>query len=123
MSFFAENKRTLEIEVSPGNTVTVRKLSYGEKQLATAAGFRVNPFNQSTYIDINRTQDDLVIASVVAWAGDGFEGQPVNARNILALPPEIIDRIKMGIDSLYQAMGDDEKKLLIGSTSAPSSTA
>jgi hypothetical protein len=84
MSFFAPP--TKAIELGDGNTVQLRKMTYGEMLATYADGIE--------HIGVEQT-----IASLVAWSGPGFDGKPATRENFLALPFDVASTIlKAAID-------------------------
>lgn len=108
MSFFTE--QTLVVEIDSENTVTVRKVSHGDKLAAQSAAIRFNPITQDANVDPLVIQFETLYASIVSWAGPGFENRPVSKENVRALPDEIVDRITVGVNTLNTPLSEDEKK-------------
>jgi len=120
VSFF--DKQTVTVEIDAENSVTVRKLTYGEQQAAMSAamsfemtlgmgGKGKQPGAATGKLDPFRMKREELCAAVVSWAGPGFDGRPVTRENIEALPPEVIDTIQQAVDGLNAGLDDDEKKV------------
>lgn len=107
-SFFTEQTRVVEIDED--NRVTVRKLTYGRRQQTISKASKINPVNQEASLDFAQMRVEQLVAGVVSWEGLGFEGRPVNRENILALPPEVAEKIEAGIDAFNQPLTGEEKK-------------
>lgn len=128
MSFYDKQTRTIVLDAN--NSVTVRKLTYGEQQAAMSAAMSFEmtlatggkggqPGNATGKLDPFRMKREELFAAVVSWAGPGFDGRPVTKENIEALPPEIIDAIQTGVDDLNGGLSEDEKKASAAITSTP----
>ena len=101
--------QTKVVDLGGGNTVTVRKLTYGERQGVIDKATHVGG-NMEAQVQVGRMKLELLVAAVVSWDGPDFEGRPVTPENIGALPPEIGDLIAAGADDLQAGLTDDEKK-------------
>ena len=78
MSFFAPP--TKQIDLGGGNTVTLRKMTYGEML--------------ATYDDgVQHVGVEQTLCSLVSWQGPDFDGRPANRENFLALPFDISTQI------------------------------
>lgn len=116
MSFY--DKQTRIIVIDADNSVTVRKLTYGEQQAAMSAamsfemtlGQSGQQSNATGKLDPFRMKREELYAAVVSWTGPGFDGRPVTKDNIEALPPEIIDAIQTGVTDLNSGLSIAEKK-------------
>lgn len=107
MSYFTQ--QTQVVKLDDENTVTVKRISYGERQTcidkATVLRGDMDPV-----VNVGTMKAALLHAAIVAWAGPGFEDRPVTPANIDALPVEIGDRIAEAADALQAGLSDDEKK-------------
>ncbi len=117
MSFFDQQKVTVDIDAE--NTVTVRKLTYGEQQAAMSAAMsfemEMTPGKGQSQtargkLDPFRMKREELYTAVVGWNGPGFDGRPVSRDNIDALPPNVIDIIQAAVDELNSGASDSEKK-------------
>ena len=108
MSFFSEQTRIVEIDAD--NSVTVRKINYGQQQAAIGAVSKINPVTQEASIDFAGLMREQLIYAVVSWEGPGFDNRPVCRENVLALPPEIVEKIAAGVEALNKPLSDEEKK-------------
>ncbi len=107
MSYFTQ--QTKVIDLGGGNTVTVRKLTYAERQNVIDKSTQVGA-DMEAQIHVGRMKLELLCAAVVGWAGPDFEGRPPTPENVGALPPDIADLIAAGADDLQAGLTDDEKK-------------
>jgi hypothetical protein len=107
MSYFTQQTKVVDLE--GGNTVTVRKLTYAERQNVIDRATKVGG-NMEAEIHVGRMKLELLCAAVVSWTGPDFEGRPPTAENIGALPPEVADMIAAGADELQAGLTDAEKK-------------
>jgi hypothetical protein len=122
MSFFSQQTRVIEIDSQ--NSVTVRKLTYEQQQAVMSASMTFKLSMQTGQaaqmttgeLDPFRLKREELIASIVSWEGEGFEGRPVTRENIGALPPDIIAIIQAGVDELNGGLSADEKKASIVTT-------
>lgn len=108
MSFFTEIVRTIAIDDE--NKVTVRKLTYGQRQAAISKASRLNPMTQDAAIDFAMLRLEQLLAGIVGWEGPGFDGRPVNRANVEALPTEVAEKIEAALDGFNQPLSGDEKK-------------
>jgi len=89
MSFFTPQTET--VQVDDDNSIIVRKLTFGEFS---------DILNGNQTMNEQKLGFDLVRASIVEWAGPGFDGRTVTTENINALPWEIIAEIVPVVTSL-----------------------
>jgi len=111
MSFF--DRPTTTVDIDAANTITIRKLTYGERQgcISIAAKARRGEDGvESIDIDPGRLAMERMALSVVSWAGPGFDGRPVNRTNIEALPPEVLDPVMEALSALGAGLDAGEKK-------------
>jgi hypothetical protein len=113
MSFFTAQQRKVEIEGPGGmNTVTVRKLTYGEQQGVISASTSVDMSGGNTdaniKIDPAKMQELQLVAAIVSWEGPDFD-RPLNKANVLALPPTVAAAITAGVEALNEPIDDAEK--------------
>jgi hypothetical protein len=115
MSFFApQTKRITIVGPSGDNYVTVRKLTYGERQkvmseamVIDVKGGRADDTNVT--IDAAKMQELQLVAAIVSWEGADFD-RPLSRANVLDLPFEVAAEITAGIEELNEPAPDDEKK-------------
>jgi hypothetical protein len=93
---------TEPVDLGGGNTVTVRKLSFGEHQQALSLSTL-----PGGALDNVRYALEVAKRAVVAWQGDGFEGKEATAANVAALPTEIGAKIANAALELLN-VGPDE---------------
>lgn len=108
MSFFTPQTKIVELDSE--NTVTVRKLTYGERQSIISQCSKTNAITQDMAIDIAKMQRMQLRAAILTWAGPGFEDRPVSPDNVDALPIDIAERIQAGVEELNQPLDESEKK-------------
>lgn len=106
MSYFTPV--TMVAEIDDDNSVTVQRLTHGQKQeiLIDAA----KTANGDMIVMGIATQGAMLKASIISWAGPGFEDKPVTPENIEALPPDVADLIAEEVGEFLAGMTDDEKK-------------
>jgi len=86
MSFFTQQTRVILIDEA--HSITVRKPTSAERnQIRDAIMPVVHDDNQVA----TRIMAMAPRMLIVGWSGPGFEGRPVTAKNIDALPPEVVD--------------------------------
>jgi hypothetical protein len=95
MSFFAPQTQT--IDLGDGNTVQLRKMTYGELMAA---------FDDPEYGEKRRGVAET-IQSLVSWDGPGFEGKPATRENFKALPWDIASKIVSASNDL-NFLSEDE---------------
>ncbi|MBI1296664.1 hypothetical protein GC175_17045 [bacterium] len=110
--FFTQHQET--VDLGNGNTVTLKKLNYGERQAALSAasetmmGSDGNP--ERVRLDMAVLQMEQMKHAIVSWDGPGFGGRQPSPRMIEQLDPGIIDRLVPTFTKLNRPMGDEEKK-------------
>lgn len=107
MSFLAEQTKT--VDVGGGNTVTVRKMTFGTRQRILSKHTKLDVRAQDVTIDQAMLRFDQLRLNIVSWAGPDFDGYPVNDESIERLPPDIADRLLGEIDE-FNTISEDEKK-------------
>jgi len=107
MSFLAE--QTKIIDVGGGNTVTIRKMTFGTRQSIMSRHSKVNITAQTVDIDQAMMRFDHLAKNIVSWAGPDFDGYGVTEETIGRLPVEIADQLLVAIDE-FNTLSDDEKK-------------
>lgn len=106
MSFFSEQTRVVEIDDE--HRVTLRKLSYGQAREASSRAFKVNPFTQSAEMDYPLLRAEQLKRAVVSWEGPNFEGRPVTAENVDALPVWITNKLLDAVSELNDGLSEEE---------------
>lgn len=116
MSFFSQTTKTVQIDDE--NSAVVRALTYAERQtcisMATKASIKGGV--ETIDIDPSRLRIEQLRRSVVSWAGPGFDGRPVSAENVDALPPFVADMLSEVADALNSEPQAAEKKALMSGT-------
>lgn len=107
MSFLAEQTKT--VDVGGGNSVTVRKMTFGVRQRILSKHTKLDVKAQDVTIDQAMLRYDQLKMNIVSWSGPDFDGYPVNDENIERLPPDIADQLLGEIDE-FNTLADDEKK-------------
>jgi len=132
MSFYTQQRATVVLDAE--NSVVVRKLTFGEEETAMSASmqFEMSMSQEQAQggkgntatgkLDPFRMKREQLITAIVSWEGPGFEGRPVTRENILALPPEIIDAIRVVVDDLNAGADENEKKGSTATTNTALST-
>ena len=112
MSFFTAQQRVVDIEGPGGtNTVTVRKLTYGEQQAVISASTSVDMTggtDANIKIDPAKMQELQLVAAIVSWEGPDFD-RPLTKANVLALPPAVAAAITAGVEGLNEPLDAAEK--------------
>lgn len=108
MSFLAEQTKT--VDVGGGNSVTVRKMTFGTRQRILSKHTKLDVRAQDVTIDQAMLRFDQLKMNIVSWSGPDFDGYPVNDENIEQLPPDIADVLLGEIDE-FNTISDDEKKV------------
>jgi len=108
MGFFQAQTQTVQIDEE--NTVTIRRLTYGESQAVISESTQFDPRVQEAKFDFGRNQAARMKRSVVAWHGPGFEGRPLTEENLLALPSKIGEQIMQAIVDLNDGLSGEEQK-------------
>lgn len=126
MGFFTP--QTAVVEIDPENRVTIRKLTYAERQACISRAMKITSEAQmqrkgkkaapvaaeavaEVMIDGALMAMEQVKACLLSWEGPGFEGRPATPENLLLLPPDIVDMISAAADKLNQSLSDEEKNL------------
>ena len=100
MSFFAE--QTSVVDLGGGNTVTIRKLTFGQAVEINSKAYKSGTF------DIFQHGLERLVLSITAWEGSEFDGRPVSRKNIEALPSEVIRQVNDAIAKLNKDVDADE---------------
>lgn len=111
MGFFAQQVKVIVIDDE--NSVTITKPSFGKRQdmLSPAAkiGKDEDTGEKVVIIDPATLQREQLCTWVTGWSGPGFEGREPTRANILALPPDIADKINTEIDTFNTPLSETEK--------------
>lgn len=126
VDFFAPRIKIVRIDAN--NTITIRKISWDERQLVQQAMMKPR-MNVKLATGTNGTAgtagdqefsadwDDyaakklLLKFSIIGWDGPGFRDRSwKQVQNIYQLPPDIIDLVLTAIDELAAPMSEIEKK-------------
>lgn len=99
MNFFTPQTETVQVDDS--NSITVRKLSFGEFS---------EIINGNPTMNEQKMGFDMVRASVISWDGPGFDNRKVTPANIDALPWEIVAEIVPVVTALNTTSEDAEGK-------------
>lgn len=110
MSFFKQAQQTKVVRIDDENTVTVRRLTFGESQEVLSESLAIDVAEQDAQFDFARNQSARLVRAVVSWEGPGFEGRPVTRENILALPVEVGQAIIKAVDAINAGLSEDEQK-------------
>ncbi|HHB12082.1 MAG TPA: hypothetical protein ENK62_02645 [Chromatiales bacterium] len=108
MSFFTPQTRVVRIDEE--NRVTIRKLTYGERQEILSQCMQVSAgAGEEVSLDPARMQRMAMHKCIVSWDGPGFDGRPVTPENIDALPAPVVDVIREAVDELNAGLDAAEK--------------
>ena len=99
MGFFTSVTKVVDLE--GGNTVTIKRVTYGERQEAASKSVR------GGLLDTPRYQMELLCRAVVSWEGPDFEGRPASAENIAELPGYIADKLVSEANALAELTADE----------------
>ncbi len=95
---------TKRIEFDGGAWVEIRAIALaGDKEAIAASG---RQGQSDVEFNIGRFQIQTLLRRIIAWSSP----QPINRKNVEAMPEEMADRILVEIDALSQGRSDDEKK-------------
>lgn len=108
MSFFQQQTQVVELDGE--HTVTVRRLTFGESQAVISESTVFDIVSQEATFDFARNQAAKLKRAVVAWSGPGFDGRPVTEDNIMALPPDVGQRIMQAVDAINAGLTEPEQK-------------
>lgn len=118
MGFFSQQQQQETVRIDAENTVTVRRLAYGESQDVMSRSTVMDLITQEARFDFAKNQVLKLQAAIVAWDGPGFEGRPVTLENIEALPAEVGALIAAAVERVNKRMTDTEQKNSHAPTSA-----
>lgn len=96
------------VQIDEANQITVRGLTWGERQAVAMAAAQKYSSNQTAAGVLMSSEAAKVV--ITAWEGPGFEGRAVSPENIEALPAWIIDKVAEASDRLSEPPKADEKK-------------
>ncbi len=117
MGFFSQQQLRV-VRIDDENTVTVRRLTFGESQAVISESTVFDLVSQEASLDFAKNQVAKLSKAIVAWNGPGFEGRPVTRENIEALPSEVGAIIVKGVEELNKGLTEPEQK----NSAAPTST-
>lgn len=100
MSFYAT--QTKVVDLGDGNSITIRKLSYGESSTVNSKAYSTGVY------DPFRFSMERMLLCVTAWDGSGFDGRSVTPENIKALPVEIAGKINNAIAEFHSVVTIEE---------------
>jgi len=103
MGFFTG--QTKVVDLGGGNTATLRKATFADVAKAQSAAAHWQ--DDKLVLDWPIYRLELVKATLTAWSGPDFEGQPPTAENIAALPPSGGEKLAKEAQSL-SSLDDDE---------------
>ena len=114
-SFFAE--QTQVVDLGDGNSVTLRKLTYGETADLLSAS--MNAFGRIDKVRYNRGQLEK---SIVSWTGPGFEGREITPEQVGALSARMGIKLSKAADDFNALVDEDEGNASGAATNSASST-
>ncbi len=118
MGFFSQQQQQETVRIDGENTVTVRRLSYGEAQDVLSRSTVMDLITKDARFDFAENQVLKLQVAIVAWDGPGFEGRPVTLENIKALPAEVGALIAEAVERINKRMTETEQKNSPAPTSA-----
>lgn len=118
MGFFSQQQQQETVRIDGENTVTVRRLAYGESQEVLSRSTVMDLITKDARFDFAKNQVLKLEAAIVTWDGPGFEGRPVTLANIEALPAEVGALIAEAVERVNKRMTETEQK----NSPAPTST-
>lgn len=113
MGFFSQTTKV--VDLGGGNSVTLRSLTFGERQelqsrcMKIGASMNGKNSGAEAAFDVALMQRLTWQKAISAWDGPGFEGRPVTAENIDALPAWLLDQLTPEYNSL-EGLSAEEKK-------------
>jgi hypothetical protein len=110
MGFFKQQQQTKIITIDNENTITIRKLTFGEAQEVLSVATAFDVVAQDAQFDFAKSQLGKLERAIVSWDGPGFEGQPVTPANLRALPPEIGRVLVKAVEEFNQGLTEQEQK-------------
>lgn len=119
MGFFT--LQTKVVEIDEAHRVTVRKLTYGERQQCLSRAMKVHAAaapgkgrqameTTELTLDAALLASEQVKAALVSWEGPNFEGRPATGDNLMLLPADIVDMISRAADELNAGLSAEEKE-------------
>lgn len=114
-SFF--QAQTQVVRIDEENSVTIRRLTFGESQEVISESTKFDVMRQDAAFNFKRNQAERMKRAVVSWEGPGFEGREVTEENLMALPPEVGQKIANAIRAMNEGLSDEEQKNLPAPTS------
>jgi hypothetical protein len=99
MGFFTSVTKAVDLD--GGNTVTIKRVTYGERQEAASKAVKAG------MLDMPRYQLELLCRAVVSWDGPDFEGRPASAENVAELPGYIADKLVSEATALAELTADE----------------
>ncbi len=110
MGYFSGQQQQKTVELDAENTVTVRRLTFGESQSVLSESTVFDLVTQQGRLDFAKNQVAKLSRAIVSWSGPGFEGRPVTAENIAGLPQEVGALIVKAVESINAGLTEVEQK-------------
>lgn len=111
-SFFQQLSEIVAIDDE--NAITIVAPTYGQVQDANSkaikTGFDMDTQKGALDFDGALMEKLLFQSCIKSWSGPGFEGRPVTAENIDALPAFVIEAIRPAVNKFTKPIKDTEKK-------------
>ena len=117
MGFFSQQQQRV-VHIDDENSVTVRRLTFGESQAVISESTTFDLVTQAADLDFAKNQVAKLSKAIASWEGPGFEGRPVTRENIEALPSEVGALIVKAVEELNKSLSEDEQK----NSAAPTNT-
>jgi len=99
MGFFTSTTKIVELD--GGNTVTLRKPTFGDTNAANSVSMHV--VDGGFQLDWPRYRVEVLKRCIVAWEGPDFEGQLPTPENVDKLPIEIGSKLTEAVMELATA--------------------
>lgn len=110
MGFYSGAQHVRVVRIDDENTVTVRRLSFGETQDVIGKSTRLDIVTQEGTLDFAANQLLKMEMAIVGWDGPGFEGRKPTRENIAALPVTIGQIISKAVEEINANPSEDERK-------------
>ena len=105
-NFFSSLTET--VDLGGGNSITVRSLSWAERQRITHLAALVA--NGNTQVMGNAMNTEAIKVVIVSWDGPGFADRPVTPENIESLDAWVADKAIDAAMKLSSPPSEPEKK-------------
>lgn len=104
---------TERIEIDEANYVILKVPTYGEMQQVLRQtmkfSMKANDDDPSADVDIVEMEIASIVACIKDWGGPGFGGVTPSRESVLALPQNVIEKIKPHVDRLTSSKKSSKK--------------